>query len=123
MNKLFWLVKWKILRDLIIKIIIAFVFTRHSYPVMCLAFSMLHRYTMHSANEAEATGCRQNVKKATSYLNFNVLLLPDLFISLRSLPGGFDIYSAVLLLPRFSMLISQVVLVVIMMFDLCILED
>lgn len=70
MNKLFWLVKWKILHDLIIKIIIAFVFTRHSYPVMCLAFSMLHRYTMHSANEAEATGCRQNVKKGDIIFEF-----------------------------------------------------
>lgn len=83
MNKLFWLVKWKILRDLIIKIIIAFVFTRHSYPVMCLAFSMLHRCTMHSANEAEATGCRQNAKKATSYLDFNMFYcsLTSLFLS------------------------------------------
>lgn len=63
-------------------------------------------------------------KKATSYLNFSLfLLLSDLFIPLRSLPGGFDICSAVLLLPRFSMLISQVVLVVIMIFDLCILQD
>lgn len=70
MNKLFWLVKWKILRDLIIKIIIAFVFTRHSYPVMCLAFSMLHRCTMHSANEAEATGCRQNAKKSDIIFGF-----------------------------------------------------
>lgn len=60
-------------------------------------------------------------KKSDIILDFQyVLLLPDLFIPLRSLPGGFDICSAVLLLPRFSMLISQVVLVVIMIFDLCI---